>query len=427
MQKNNFRRIRRRPTTHDVVNTNKESKQEQSFFGEASLETFFQPSPAIQRKCDKCEEDDKKVQRQTDKKEDENKLMKKEDLSAVAPAKEEEKKEEKLMKKEDKKEDEMLQKKEDKKEEEKIQKKDASGNSTSPITSSYIGALNSKGATMSKQAQQFFGERMGYDFSNIKVHTDKEAAQSAKEVNAKAYTVGNHIVFNEGQYNTESSEGKRLMAHELTHVIQNSNATVNGIKRTEEDVATPQEEEVLPNLSFSGEGISTDNPTHYANCNGVRVHGSTTANYTSNFTSDGNQVRARNCSGCDASHCITSTGTVTSNFSANPFVSLPSPPASLSACETTAVQNFIDTTLSSHEQQHVAAFNTYIGTITTSYTFTGCVSGLQAHIEAIHHRVDTARRRASNALSAALDANGANIFTVTCNCPDPSPNADAGK
>ena len=61
---------------------------------------------------------------------------------------------------------------------------------------------------------------MGYDFSNVKVHTDKEAVESAKAVNAKAYAVGNNVVFNEGQYNDESSEGKKLMAHELTHVLQ---------------------------------------------------------------------------------------------------------------------------------------------------------------------------------------------------------------
>jgi Domain of unknown function (DUF4157) len=402
-----YRRIRRRSASHEATNANKESKQEQSFFGEASHETFFQPTAAIQRKCEKCEEEEK-VQRQPEKKEEEKKLMRVEDK---------------------KEEDKKLQKKEEeKKEEEKLQKKDAGPSSTSSSgINNYVSSINGKGNPIPANVNHFFSSKMGYDFSNVKVHTDKEAAKSAKDVNAKAYTIGNHIVFNEGQYNHESSEGKKLMAHELTHFMQNNEATGESIKRAEENAVPQPEEEILPGVSFSGEGTSINNPTHYANCNGVRVRGSTTANYTSNFSSDGNQVRARDCRGCAASECITSTGTVLSDFSANPSVSLPSPPSGLSECETTAVQNFIDTTLSAHEQQHVDAFNTYIGTVTTPYTFTGCVVGLEPHIRAIHHRIDTARRAAANALSAALDANGANIFTVTCNCPDPVPDAGAKK
>lgn len=66
------------------------------------------------------------------------------------------------------------------------------------------------------------------------------------------------------------------------------------------------------------------------------------------------------------------------------------PPSGLTPCETTAVQNFINTTLSAHEQQHVAKFNGYTATINTPYTFTGCVSGLQAHIQAMHDRIEVA-------------------------------------
>jgi hypothetical protein len=73
---------------------------------------------------------------------------------------------------------------------------------------------------MSPLVNQFFSSRIGYDFSQVRLHTDKEAAESAKSVNAKAYTIGHNIVFNEGQYNTESQDGKRLLAHELTHVVQ---------------------------------------------------------------------------------------------------------------------------------------------------------------------------------------------------------------
>jgi len=61
---------------------------------------------------------------------------------------------------------------------------------------------------------------MGHDFSRVRVHTGEEAAQSARALQAKAYTTGNEIVFGQGQYDTTSGEGKRLLAHELVHVVQ---------------------------------------------------------------------------------------------------------------------------------------------------------------------------------------------------------------
>lgn len=207
-----YRRIRRRTASNEAVNSKKENKQESSFFGEAASEHFFQPAPvitqpsAINRKCEECEQEDKKVQRAEDKKEEDKKLQRMTD----------------------KKEEEKVQRQPEKKEEEKIQKKEAGNPTSAPVTSSYISSLNSKGTPLPKQAQQFFGSRMGYDFSNVKVHTDQEAAQSAKEVNAKAYTTGAHIVFNEGQFNTESTDGKKLMAHELVHIVQ-QNENRNGV------------------------------------------------------------------------------------------------------------------------------------------------------------------------------------------------------
>lgn len=212
-----YRRIRRRTAT-EAATSKKENKQESSFFGEAASKHFFQPAavitqaPVINRKCAECEQEDKNVQRAADKKEEDKKLQRMTDK----------KEEEKLQRQPEKKEEEKLMKKGDEKKEEKIQKKEAGNPTSTPVTSSYISSLNSKGTPLPKQSQQFFGSRMGYDFSHVKVHTDQEAARSAKEVNAKAYTTGEHIVFNEGQYDTDSAEGKKLMAHELAHVMQQS-------------------------------------------------------------------------------------------------------------------------------------------------------------------------------------------------------------
>lgn len=67
-------------------------------------------------------------------------------------------------------------------------------------------------------------QRFGYDFSRVRVHTDAEAARSADVVRASAYTVGSHVVFASGRYSPETNQGRRLLWHELTHVLQQRNA-----------------------------------------------------------------------------------------------------------------------------------------------------------------------------------------------------------
>lgn len=84
----------------------------------------------------------------------------------------------------------------------------------------YVAALPGKGAPLPAPTRQFFEARMGHDFSRVRVHTGEEAAQSARALQAKAYTTGQQIVFGKGQYDTTSGEGKRLLAHELVHVVQ---------------------------------------------------------------------------------------------------------------------------------------------------------------------------------------------------------------
>lgn len=88
----------------------------------------------------------------------------------------------------------------------------------------YIGSLSSKGRPLSNTEKGFFEPAFGHDFSNVRLHTDSEAGASAKSINAKAYTASNNIVFGPGQYQPGSSEGNRLLAHELTHVVQQQQA-----------------------------------------------------------------------------------------------------------------------------------------------------------------------------------------------------------
>ncbi len=65
--------------------------------------------------------------------------------------------------------------------------------------------------------------RFGYDFSNVIIHSGDTAARSSDSVGALAYTIGNNIVFGKGKYVPNTTEGKRLLAHELTHVVQQQN------------------------------------------------------------------------------------------------------------------------------------------------------------------------------------------------------------
>jgi hypothetical protein len=80
--------------------------------------------------------------------------------------------------------------------------------------------LNSPGQALDMSTRGFFEGRFGHDFSRIRVHADTVAAKSARAVNATAYTVGNHIVFDGGTYNPSSQQGQELIAHELTHTLQ---------------------------------------------------------------------------------------------------------------------------------------------------------------------------------------------------------------
>jgi hypothetical protein len=84
--------------------------------------------------------------------------------------------------------------------------------------------LASSGRPLDSATRAFFEPRLGHDFSRVRVHTDSAAGQSARDMDAHAYTVGSHIVFGAGRFSPESREGRRLIAHELTHVVQQSGA-----------------------------------------------------------------------------------------------------------------------------------------------------------------------------------------------------------
>jgi len=82
--------------------------------------------------------------------------------------------------------------------------------------------VSSSGQPLDAGTRSFMESRFDHDFSHVRVHTDAKAAESARAVKARAYTVGHNLVFGAGQYSASTSRGQRLLAHELTHVVQQS-------------------------------------------------------------------------------------------------------------------------------------------------------------------------------------------------------------
>ncbi|MGY6275064.1 eCIS core domain-containing protein [Methylomonas sp. MgM2] len=137
-------------------------------------------------------------------------------------------------------------------EEELIQAK-SMGDTTPEVTpeiSSGIQSLQGGGQPLSRSERSFFEPRFGADFSSVRVHHDSQAVNLARSVNARAFTHGNHVIFGGGEYGSDSVDGRKLLAHELVHVVQqnggrgyysadktinkaklNNNSTLNPISR----------------------------------------------------------------------------------------------------------------------------------------------------------------------------------------------------
>lgn len=85
-------------------------------------------------------------------------------------------------------------------------------------------ALREPGQPLDAATRSFMEPRFGHNFSQVRVHTDAQAAESARTVNALAFTVGHDVVFDAGRYSPNTAAGRRLLAHELTHTIQQGGA-----------------------------------------------------------------------------------------------------------------------------------------------------------------------------------------------------------
>ena len=99
-----------------------------------------------------------------------------------------------------------------------------------PKLTSEIQSLRGKGRPMSLPERAYYEARFGSDFSQIRIHADSQSHRLARRINARAFTLGNDMVFASGEYQPHTESGKRLVAHELTHTIQQSRANRGTVK-----------------------------------------------------------------------------------------------------------------------------------------------------------------------------------------------------
>src|SRR5262249_717319 len=129
---------------------------------------------------------------------------------------------------------------------------------------SVLDVLRSPGQPLDSAARAFMEPRFGHDFSHVRVHTDQKAAESARSIHAQAYTVGHDVVFCAGQYSPRRAEGKELLAHELTHVIQ-QNGTAPAVQRKK--LKSPYRAQIV-SVKESGGAVQT---CQDVNANGCRT------------------------------------------------------------------------------------------------------------------------------------------------------------
>ena len=150
-----------------------------------------------------------------------------------------------------------------------LQRKAKSADEVNRVPASVQEVLNSPGHPLDSDTRSFMEPQFGRDFSQVRLHTDATAAKSAEAVNALAYTVGRDVVFGAGEYQPGSNRGRELLAHELTHVDQQSGMPVGALQTMGGTGAL--EAEADQNASFISGGTGRSANTHAGSPNGLGI------------------------------------------------------------------------------------------------------------------------------------------------------------
>ena len=208
-------------------------EQEADAMADKAVHRMKDPSvstPNIQKKCADCEEKNKMQRKEMGK--EEEKLQRKEvgeedELQRKAMGEEDE-----LQRKAMGEEDELQRKEADEKEEMPLMRKaDGGGFTASPNLTSQLGSSKGGGSPLPDGTRQGMESAFDTDFSQVRVHTGTQAADMSQGIQAHAFTHGSDVYFNNGQYSPNTEGGQRLLAHELTHVVQQGGSIQPKIQR----------------------------------------------------------------------------------------------------------------------------------------------------------------------------------------------------
>lgn len=143
-------------------------------------------------------------------------------------------------------------------EEQTVQKK-SSGSENTSITSveKTLKSTKGSGSFLAPNSKKQMEQGFGADFSNVRIHNNSTSVQMNRQLGAQAFTNGNDIYFNSGKFNPSSKSGKHLLAHELTHVIQQNKGIHNNIQRACENSPS-----TVPSTGMRGCSTETSRPTH---------------------------------------------------------------------------------------------------------------------------------------------------------------------
>lgn len=131
-------------------------------------------------------------------------------------------------------EEEKLQKKDAKEEEKPIQKQPAVGGAAPaavPVSAQRLSATKGQGSALPAATLREMSQAFGQDFHNVRIHTTSQAEELNQDLRAQAFTNGQDVYFGPGKYNPETTDGKRLLAHELTHVVQQNGRSPEQLQR----------------------------------------------------------------------------------------------------------------------------------------------------------------------------------------------------
>ncbi|MCZ7558493.1 MAG: DUF4157 domain-containing protein [Bacteroidia bacterium] len=300
--------------------------------------------------------------------------------------------------------------------------------SETPFFENYVMKLASRGKPLEAGKRDFFERKLGVSLDGIRVHDDHEARRASRDIGAKAFTWKNHVVVNPDWLTAGPDAGQRLLGHELLHAARHRDSGLVLMKAEEDAVpandamsdrkeqeAEKEEErmmqpESLPDFSTYGKPSVR---TVFGKSITVTGRTDRTFDGGSGTTKNLKGSPAKNCAGCD--DCWSITGSLVLTYSVTTTVTLPDVPDGLTKCQQQRVREVIDGKIAPHEQEHVAAFNTYNGTVTLPISYTGCKDGLEAHVQKMHDDHAVAREAAAQAKSDALDPY---VVPIDLDCED---------